>query len=93
MKVPARRASHHLGRPRVRRTGEGDDGADAKRRRKKVPLMVANLAQEAIGADDNQITLLDDSGTHKLARAPKEAVAKNIVARIAALYKNEKKHR
>ncbi len=34
--------------------------------------MVANLAQEAIGADENEVTLLDDSGTHKLARAPKD---------------------
>src|SRR4030067_546646 len=38
------------------------ENADAKRRRKKVPLMVANLAQDAIGADDNKVTLLDDSG-------------------------------
>ena len=60
--------------------------ADEKRRRKKVNLIVANLAQNAIGADDNEVMLLDDSGTHKLMRAPKEAVAKEIVARIAALY-------
>ena len=61
--------------------------ADEKRRRKKVNLIVANLAQNAIGADDNEVMLLDDSGTHKLMRAPKEAVAKDIVARIATLYK------
>ena len=61
--------------------------ADAKRRRKKVPLMVANLAQDAIGADDNQITLLDDSGTHTLPRAPKTALARQLVAYIAKLYK------
>ena len=72
---------------------KADQEKDEKRRRKKVNLIVANLAQSAIGADDNEVMLLDDSGTHKLARAPKEAVAKNIVARIAALYKNEKKHR
>ena len=61
--------------------------ADAKRRRKKVPLMVANLAQDAIGADDNQITLLDDSGTHTLPRAPKTVLARQLVAYIAKLYK------
>jgi phosphopantothenoylcysteine decarboxylase / phosphopantothenate---cysteine ligase len=65
--------------------------ADEKRRRKKVNMIVANLAQNAIGADDNEVMLLDDSGTHKLARAPKEAVARDIVAHIATLYKTRKK--
>ncbi len=67
--------------------------ANEKRRRKKVNLIVANLAQNAIGADDNEVMLLDDNGTHKLPRAPKEAVAKDIVARIATLYKTQKKAR
>ena len=64
--------------------------ADAKRRRKKVPLMVANLAQDAIGADDNEITLLDDSGVHTLPRAPKTVLAHQLVAYIAKLYKARK---
>lgn len=59
--------------------------ADAKRRRKKVPLMVANLAQDAIGADDNEITLLDDDGTHTLPRASKAVLARQLVAHIAKL--------
>jgi phosphopantothenoylcysteine decarboxylase/phosphopantothenate--cysteine ligase len=65
--------------------------ADAKRRKKKVPLMVANLAQDAIGADDNEITLLDDSGTHPLPRASKTVVAQQLVAHIAKLYQARKK--
>ncbi len=60
--------------------------ADAKRRRKKVPLMVANLAQDAIGADDNEVTLLDDNGVHPLPRAPKAVLARQLVAHIAKLY-------
>lgn len=60
--------------------------ADEKRRRKKVNVIAANLAQAAIGADDNEVMLLDDAGTHKLARAPKDAVAREIVAHIAKLY-------
>ena len=32
-----------------------DANAEEKRRSKKVPLMVANLAQQAIGADDNEV--------------------------------------
>jgi phosphopantothenoylcysteine decarboxylase/phosphopantothenate--cysteine ligase len=67
--------------------------ADAKRRRKKVPLMVANLAQEAIGADDNEVTLLDNRGSHKLARAPKEVVARQLIAHIAGMYKAGKRKR
>jgi len=67
--------------------------ADAKRRRKKVQLMVANLAQHAIGADDNEVTLLDDAGLHPLARAPKAEVARQIVAHIATLIPAKKKSR
>ena len=70
-----------------------DAYADQKRRRKNVPLMVANLAQEAIGADENEVTLLDDAGTHKLARAPKEIVAQQIIAHIAKLYGSKKKRK
>jgi len=60
--------------------------AEEKRRRKKVPLMVANLAQEAIGSDDNEVTLFDDKGSHKLPRAPKEVVARQLISHIARLY-------
>jgi phosphopantothenoylcysteine decarboxylase/phosphopantothenate--cysteine ligase len=60
--------------------------ADEKRRRKKVPLMVANLAQKAIGSDDNEVTLFDDKGSHKLPRAPKEVVARQLISHIARLY-------
>ena len=70
-----------------------DAYADQKRRRKKVPLMVANLAQEAIGADENEVTLLDDAGTHKLARASKDIVAQQIIAHIARLYGSKKKRK
>jgi len=62
-----------------------DAYADEKRRRKKVKLMIANLAQSAIGADDNEVSLLDDAGTHHLPRAPKTVVARQIVAHIAEL--------
>ncbi len=62
-----------------------DRYADEKRRRKKVPLMIANLAQEAIGADDNEVSLLDDRGTHRLPRASKDIVARQIISHIAGL--------
>ena len=60
--------------------------AEAKRRAKKVPLLAANLVQTAIGADENEIVLLDDQGEHHLARAPKEVIARQLVAHVAKLY-------
>ncbi|MFN7087400.1 MAG: bifunctional phosphopantothenoylcysteine decarboxylase/phosphopantothenate--cysteine ligase CoaBC [Burkholderiales bacterium] len=70
-----------------------DAYADQKRRRKKVQVMIANLAQEAIGADDNEVTILDDAGTHRLPRAPKEVIAQQIIAHIAGLYEARKKRK
>jgi phosphopantothenoylcysteine decarboxylase/phosphopantothenate--cysteine ligase len=61
--------------------------AEAKRKRKNLPLLAANLAQDAIGADENEITLFDDAGAHPLPRAPKEIVAKQLVEHIARLYR------
>ncbi len=60
--------------------------AETKRRSKKLPLLAANLAQRAFGADDNEITLFDDKGMHKLPRAPKETVARQLIAHTARLY-------
>ncbi len=57
--------------------------ADQKRRRKKVPLLVANLAQHAMGADTNSVTLLDDHGQHPLPDMPKADVARAIVQHLA----------
>ncbi|MDH5535989.1 MAG: phosphopantothenate synthase, partial [Betaproteobacteria bacterium] len=64
-----------------------DANADEKRRRKKVDMMVANLAQDAIGSDDNEVSLLDDKGLHRLPRASKSVVAENIIAHIAKVYR------
>ena len=61
--------------------------AEAKRLKKKLPLLAANLAQTAIGADDNEVTLFDDDGAHPLPRAPKDIVARNLVTHIAKLYR------
>ncbi|MEO8676229.1 MAG: bifunctional phosphopantothenoylcysteine decarboxylase/phosphopantothenate--cysteine ligase CoaBC [Casimicrobiaceae bacterium] len=57
--------------------------AEEKRRRKKVPLLVANRAQDAFGSDDNEVTLLDDAGAHRLPRMDKLALARRLVAEIA----------
>jgi phosphopantothenoylcysteine decarboxylase / phosphopantothenate---cysteine ligase len=57
--------------------------AEAKRRRKKVPLLIANRAQDALGKDDNEVTLLDDAGSHPLPRMSKLTLARALVVEIA----------
>jgi len=64
-------------------TNDIDRHAEEKRRRKKVPLIVANRAQDAFGNDDNEVTLFDDSGTYPLPRMDKLALARRLVAEIA----------
>jgi len=62
-----------------------EENAQAKRKKKKIPLLAANLAQNAVGRDDNALTLLDDHGMHRLARAPKIVLARQLVAHIAKM--------
>jgi len=59
--------------------------AEAKRKAKKLPLIVANLAGEALGSDENSVTLLDKNGAHSLARAPKTEVAKLLLTHVAGM--------
>ncbi len=57
--------------------------AQAKRHSKRVPLIVANRAQDAFGADHNELLLIDADGTHTLPRASKLAQARRLMAEIA----------
>jgi len=59
--------------------------AREKRAKKKLPLLAANLAQDALGRDDNAITLFDDRGEHPLGRAPKLELARKLVAHVAGM--------
>ena len=52
---------------------------------KKLPLLAANLAQDALGRDDSAITLFDDGGEHPLGRAPKLELARKLVAHVAGM--------
>ena len=65
--------------------------AEEKRKRKKLPLVAANLAQNAIGADDNELVLFDDNGIHSLPCAPKTVIARQLIAHIAKLYEGTRK--
>jgi phosphopantothenoylcysteine decarboxylase/phosphopantothenate--cysteine ligase len=57
--------------------------AEDKRKRKKLPMLIANRAQDALGKDDNEVALLDDSGAHPLPRMDKLALARRLVGEIA----------
>ncbi|MCC6473703.1 MAG: bifunctional phosphopantothenoylcysteine decarboxylase/phosphopantothenate--cysteine ligase CoaBC [Burkholderiales bacterium] len=59
--------------------------ATQKRRRKGIPLLAANLAQETFGRDDNALTLFDDSGEHRLERAPKIVLARRLIEHVAGM--------
>jgi len=60
--------------------------AEQKRRAKKLPLLVGNLAQHAIGSDDNELSLFDDDGIHPLPRADKLTLARQLMLHIAQRY-------
>jgi phosphopantothenoylcysteine decarboxylase/phosphopantothenate--cysteine ligase len=49
-----------------------------------VPLIVANRAQDAFGADANELHLIDAQGVVTLAKDDKLAQARRIIAAIAA---------
>ena len=59
--------------------------AKAKRVKKGIPLLAANLAQETFGKDTNALTLFDEGGVHELPRAPKIVLARQLVAHIAKM--------
>ena len=64
--------------------------ATEKRLKKRVPLIAANLAQEALGTDESSITLYDARGEHALGRAPKLELARRLVEHVAGLLPSRK---
>jgi phosphopantothenoylcysteine decarboxylase/phosphopantothenate--cysteine ligase len=64
-------------------TDEIERHGQAKRKAKNVPLLLANRAQDAFGADDSELLLIDAEGTHALPRANKLVQARRLMAEIA----------
>ena len=58
--------------------------ARAKREKKGIPLLVGNIGPLAFGQDHNSLLLVDADGMRELPRAPKLALARELVAEIAA---------
>ncbi len=65
--------------------------AEQKRCVKNLPLLVGNLAQQAIGSDENELVLFDDSGSHVLPRADKLTLARLLMQHIAQRYEGADK--
>lgn len=58
--------------------------AQAKRKKKNIPLLAANLAQHAFGEDENELHLFHDQGETLIPRGPKLQVARELIREIAA---------
>jgi phosphopantothenoylcysteine decarboxylase/phosphopantothenate--cysteine ligase len=67
-----------------------EEHAQAKRRRKKLPLLAANLVQSAIDSDENELVLFDDEGSHRLGRTSKLDQARMLIRHVAKLYRPRK---
>jgi phosphopantothenoylcysteine decarboxylase/phosphopantothenate--cysteine ligase len=59
--------------------------AEAKRRKKRLPMLVANLAQHALGADEAALVVLDEAGSHPLPAADKLTQARRVIAHLVNL--------
>jgi phosphopantothenoylcysteine decarboxylase/phosphopantothenate--cysteine ligase len=59
--------------------------AEAKRLRKKLPLLVGNLAQDTLGQESAELVLLDNQGQHALPRADKLTQARHLIRHLATL--------
>lgn len=59
--------------------------AEAKRIRKKLPLLAGNLAQDTLGQDTAELVLFDDQGQHPLPRADKLTQARHLMRHLATL--------
>ena len=62
-----------------------EEYAQAKRRKKNIPLIAGNLIQDGFGGDDNRLVLFDDTGVHSLTPAPKSVLARQLIEHIATL--------
>lgn len=66
-----------------------DEYAQAKRRKKNIPLIVGNLIQDGFGGDDNRLVLFDESGVHPLPPAAKSVLARQLIEHIGQLTGNK----
>ena len=61
-----------------------DDYAEAKRLRKRLPLVIGNLVSDGLGTADNCVTLYDETGRYPLPPLSKPVLARRLVDELAA---------
>lgn len=61
------------------------DHARQKRLAKRIPMIVANLANTAMGSDQNTVTIIDAQGEHALETDTKEKIAFKLLSHINSL--------
>jgi phosphopantothenoylcysteine decarboxylase/phosphopantothenate--cysteine ligase len=57
--------------------------AQEKRQRKGIPMVVGNIGPETFGSDLNQLLVIDESGSKKIAQAEKLHLARQLIALVA----------
>ena len=57
--------------------------ASEKRQRKGIPMVVGNIGPETFGSDFNQLLVIDESGSKKIAKAEKLQLARELIALVA----------
>ena len=54
-----------------------------KRQRKGIPMVVGNIGPETFGSDLNQLLVIDETGSKKIAKAQKLQLARQLIALVA----------
>ena len=57
--------------------------AEEKRKRKGIPMIVGNIGPDTFGSDLNQLLVIDESGSKKIAKAEKLALARQLIQLVA----------
>jgi phosphopantothenoylcysteine decarboxylase/phosphopantothenate--cysteine ligase len=57
--------------------------ANDKRERKGIPMIVGNIGPDTFGSDTNQLIVIDDSGSKKIAQAEKLHLARQLIQLVA----------
>jgi len=67
--------------------------ANSKRRQKKLPMLVANWVQEAMGSDETALVVFDEQGKHTFERASKFVLARQLIKHIALQYRQQRNNK
>jgi len=57
--------------------------ADEKRKRKDIPMVIGNIGPDTFGSDLNQLLVIDESGSKKIAKAEKIQLARQLIQIVA----------